>query len=341
MTEFERRRSPAPSLTALIADDDENYRAWIQRVAQRFGFAVTVCVDGAAAIELIESGRRFDIAIIDCEMPRCDGFGLINALRNTPGTRDTYAVMLTGNESMDVKLRALQTGFDDFLGKSATEIEIAAKLTAASRIVARQRRLDDTVRELYGLATRDGLTGLLNRRVFFAETNRFLADGRRLAIVFFDLDDFKAVNDTFGHLAGDRILSDIGGLFLRRTRHEDMVARYGGDEFIMLLPDVSADEAERIAERIARDIASLQWTFGTDTLHVTATTGIASSALLQEPTLVKLLSAGDRDLYKNKWLRKTPDSDPSLYVYDARRDEEITAVLDFAPPDVDANQLRK
>jgi two-component system cell cycle response regulator len=346
MTTPNRRRTDSahrdsPGLRALVSDDDENYLAWISRVAQRFGFAVTPCRDGAEAIEVIESGQAFDIAIIDCEMPRCDGFQVINAIRTAPATRDVYAVMLTGIETMERKLRALQLGFDDFLGKSATELEIAAKLTAATRIVSRQRRLDDAVRELYGLATRDELTGLLNRRFFFAEAARLLAEGHVINVVFFDLDDFKPVNDTFGHLAGDRILSDIGALFIRRTRHEDLVARYGGDEFIMLIRDVSVVDAEKLARRLADEIGALQWTFGTDIVHVKVTTGISSSALLQQPSVARLLSAGDRDLYKNKWLRKTTDSDPALYTYDERRDDEIAAVLDFTLPDVDTDELRR
>jgi two-component system cell cycle response regulator len=334
-----RRRSDAdsehPKYRALVADDDENYLAWISRVARRFDFVLTACHDGAEAIEAIDGGQIFDIVIVDCEMPRRGGFDVIAALRSSPTTRDAYAVMLTGNETMDTKLRALQTGYDDFLGKSATEIEIAAKLTAARRIVARQRKLDEAVRELYGLATRDELTGLLNRRFFFAEASRCLSEGRIINLVFFDLDRFKEVNDNFGHLAGDRILCDIGALFLRRTRHEDLVARYGGDEFIMMVADLAPPDVERLAQRIAEELASLQWTFGTDTIGVGVTNGVACSTLLAAPTLAKLLSAGDRDLYKNKWLRHSPDPNPSLYEYDARRDEEIASVLDFNMPELE------
>jgi len=340
-----RRRSDGepdqPDYRALVADDDENYLAWLGHVARRFGFSVTACRDGAETIQLLERGEAFDIAIIDCEMPRRSGFHVIDALRATATTRDIYAVMLTGREELETKVRALENGFDDFLGKSATDLEIAAKLTAARRIVSRQRRLDEAVRDLYGLATRDELTGLLNRRFFFAEASRMLAEGRAVGLILFDLDEFKPINDTFGHLAGDRILRDIGSLFIRRTRGDDLVARYGGDEFVMLVANAGPPEVEMLAARIAGEIASLQWTFGTDLVHVRVTTGIASSALLENPTLARLLSAGDRDLYKNKWLSKTPESDPSLYAYDSRRDDEIAAVLDFTLPIVDAKRMRR
>ena len=330
-----------PTYRALVADDDENYLAWMGHVARRFGFSVTACSDGAETIEVIESGEAFDIAIIDYEMPRGDGFQIIDVLRKSPANRDIYAVMLTAKEEIETKVRALENGFDDFLGKSATDLEIAAKLTAARRIVARQRRLDEAVRDLYGLATRDELTGLLNRRFFFAEASRLLAEGRTVGLILFDLDEFKPVNDTFGHLAGDRILRDIGSLFIRRTRGDDLVARYGGDEFVMLVAGAGAEEVEMLAKRIAGEIGGLQWTFGTDTIHVRVTTGIASSKLLENATLARLLSAGDRDLYKNKWLAKTPESDPSLYAYDSRRDDEIAAVLDFTLPVVDPKRMKR
>jgi len=340
-----RRRSDGesdqPTYRALVADDDENYLAWIGHVARRFGFTVTACSDGAETIDVIAHGEVFDIAIIDCEMPRGNGFQVIEALRNSPATRDTYAVMLTGKEEVETKVRALENGFDDFLGKSATDLEIAAKLSAARRIVARQRRLDDAVRDLYGLATRDELTGLLNRRFFFAEASRMLAEGRGVGLILFDLDEFKPINDTFGHLAGDRILRDIGSLFIRRTRGDDLVARYGGDEFVMLVANSGPQEVEGLATRLAAEIAALQWTFSTDMVHVRVTIGIACSALLDNPTLNRLLSAGDRDLYKNKWLTKTPESDPALYAYDARRDDEIAAVLDFTLPAVDPKKMRR
>jgi len=340
-----RRRSDGetdlPNYRALVADDDENYLAWIGHVARRFGFTVTACRDGAETIAVIEAGEAFDIAIIDCEMPRSNGFQVVDALRNAAATRDVYAIMLTGKEEVETKVRALESGFDDFLGKSATDLEIAAKLSAARRIVARQRRLDDAVRDLYGLATRDELTGLLNRRFFFAEASRMLAEGRAVGLILFDLDEFKPINDTFGHLAGDRILRDIGSLFTRRTRGDDLVARYGGDEFVMLVSCGDLHEVEKLAARLAGEIAALQWTFGTDTVSVKVTSGIASSQLLENPTVARLLSAGDRDLYKNKWLSKTPESDASLYAYDSRRDDEIAAVLDFTLPIVDPKKMRR
>src|SRR5207302_751110 len=190
--------------------------------------------------------------------------------------------------------------FDDFVMKSMDEAEIIARLGAARRLIVGQRRLDAAVRELYGLATRDDLTGLVNRRFFFAEAERRLAEGAPVGLILFDIDDFKAVNDTWGHLAGDRVLRDIGALFLRNTRHEDLIARYGGDEFIMLIASNSPSEIARIGTRLAAEIGELEWVPGETLFHVGVTIGVAASSVFERPLLELLVEAGDRDLYEKK-----------------------------------------
>jgi diguanylate cyclase (GGDEF)-like protein len=167
--------------------------------------------------------------------------------------------------------------------------------------------MDVAMRELYGLATRDELTGLFNRRFFLAETERLLAAGIVVNVILFDLDAFKEVNDTHGHLAGDRVLQDIGALFHRNTRPEDVVARFGGDEFVMTVPQLDVAAIECIAARLSRNVQSLRWTVEDATFSIGVSTGIASSRLLVQPSLAQLLDAADRDMYKNKWLRKHPD----------------------------------
>lgn len=322
-------------LRALVVDHHDSYREYIAALVTRFGFTVTACADGAEAYAQLSQGHPFDLLVIDREIPRVNDRELITAVRDLDSHGDIYALMLTSRGDVETRIEALNNGFDDFMLKSS-EMEITAKLTAARRMLSHQKRLDETVRELYGLATRDELTGLLNRRFFFAEAERLLAEGTIINLIFFDLDRFKWVNDTYGHLAGDRILRDIGALFLKRTRSEDLIARYGGDEFLMLVTNLPPDEAEALAHRISSEIGAAQWIFGTEVFSVGVTTGLACSSLLQNPIVSQLLSAGDRDLYKNKWLRKNPDQDPSLYEYDTTRDAHVVEMLTFHTEDVKA-----
>ena len=164
-------------LRALVVEDHQDYREYVASLISRFGFEIQTCVDGAEALNVLSSGAEFfDLLVVDCEMPRLSGLDLIKEVRKQESHRDVYAVLLTGREDVETKITALRAGFDDFMGKSASELEIAAKLGAARRLIARQKRLDDRVRELYGLATRDELTGLFNRRFFFSEAERLLAE---------------------------------------------------------------------------------------------------------------------------------------------------------------------
>jgi two-component system cell cycle response regulator len=310
-------RTPEPPLRVLVVEDDPNYRAWIMALTRRMGCSVDAARDGAAAVEHLASDD-YDIAVVDHDMPRMTGVELIAHIRNHDRTATLYTIMLTATDDLDAKLHALGAGFDDFLGKSSTEAEIVAKLGVARRIASRQRTLDTTVRELRGLATRDELTGVFNRRVFIAETERLLSRGTALSVVLFDLDDFKAINDTYGHLAGDRVLRDIGAVFHRNTRPEDLIARYGGDEFVMVVPDLDVPHIEGLAQRLAREVRALQWSAGgTEPFTIDLTTGMASSRLLADPSVAQLLDAADRDLYKNKWVRRNPNERLELYEYPA------------------------
>ena len=326
-----RRRSDyepndAMVLRALVVDDDENYRFFLSTLIGRYGFSVTTAGDGQQALDIISQAPPFDVLIVDCEMPRVNGLDLISNVRDEERYSDVHAVMITAREDVETKISALRLGYDDFIAKSDTELEVAAKLCAARRVITRQRRLDGTVRELYGLATRDELTGLYNRRYFFNETERLLDEGRAISLVLFDLDDFKLINDTFGHPAGDRVLRDLGSMFLRHTRRGDVVARYGGDEFVMLVVDLAAPEVSQLASRIVREISGTEWEMESAVFSVNVTAGIACSTLLERPNINQLINIGDRDLYKNKWLLKHPGIDPTLYEYDTTRD---ALVVDF------------
>jgi diguanylate cyclase (GGDEF)-like protein len=301
------------SLRLLIVEDEPSYSAYIGALTRRLGFHVEKAGDGAAALEILQQ-KNFDVAIIDQNMPRMNGLELIASIRGDRNLKSLYAMMLTASEDVDTKLAALNSGFDDFVTKASSELEIAAKLVAARRIAARQRTLDTTIRELYGLATRDELTGVFNRRFLLSEGERLLKNGTMLNLILFDLDGFKTINDTFGHLAGDRVLHDVGALFDRHTRPQDLIARYGGDEFVMVIADLQHPDVERVAQRLSAAVHMLRWIAGAESFSITVTTGVASSAALQKPTMTQLLSAADSDLYRNKSLRNHPDGSTVGYV---------------------------
>jgi len=303
-----RRRSDLPPdlaedpIRVLIVEDDENFCIWLAAIARRLGLNVTTTADGVEALEKLHAGE-YDLLVSDFRMPRKDGLELIADVRAEPSTRDLYAVMLTAHDELSVKLTALTLGYDDFLAKGCTEVEVAAKVSAARRLLVRQRALDADAQEWRDIANHDELTGVATRRFFFEQAERHLADRMNIGIVLFDVDDFKVINDAFGHLMGDRVLKGIGALFLRSTRSDDIIARYGGDEFVLLVLNLTPEEIRAVAERLAAELAQLRWSAGDSPLRIVTTIGIASSVLHPGAKLEDLLEIADRDLYARKAAR--------------------------------------
>ena len=199
-------------------------------------------------------------------------------------------------------------------------------MVAAKRVVSRQRILQVAAHQWEALATRDELTGVATRRTLFEQAARFLEEGRDLGLALLDLDDFKPINDTFGHLTGDRILRDLGGLFMSRTRANDLIARYGGDEFLLLVVDLPLDDLTRASDRLIGEMESMTWSAGDVTFRITATSGVAHSSLIPNATLEQLLDAADHDLYAKKWVKKHPGERPELYEYPGRATGNNTIV---------------
>lgn len=294
---------------ALVVEHDGAYRDYLTSLARRIGFAAEEASDGEGALDQLRRAPA-DLILVDQEVPRLSGVDLISRVRSDDEAKNAYAMMLTGRDDVEVKLTALAAGYDDLVAKSTPENELVAKIAAARRIVARQRALAEKMREMYGLAMHDELTGVFNRRFLLDELTRLVQEGANVGLVLFDLDDFKLVNDTYGHLAGDRVLRDLGALFHGTTRPDDLTARYGGDEFVLITRDVPPHELARIAERISSEIRRLKWAAGETTFGISVTAGIAAGTHAASPT--ELLEAVDRDLYRRKGVRKRSERPPGI-----------------------------
>jgi two-component system cell cycle response regulator len=310
-TSPQRRHDDADEATeerevrVLLVDDEENFRVWLSLLIRKLGFVVETAENGTEALHKLRQSR-YDLLISDYEMPRMDGFELIRNLREEETLAHQIAVMLTSHDDLDAKIAALSAGYDDFLSKACTEVEVIAKVVAAKRVASRQRRLEEVANEWKILATRDELTGVATRRSIYSRIDMLLGEGRHLGLAILDLDDFKIINDTYGHLAGDRILRDLGALFVTRTRSIDLIARYGGDEFLLLVPDSSIEDVRAAAERLSHEIETLRWREGQQSFGIRVTAGVAHSTMLDVRTLDALLDIADRDLYAHKCTKKTP-----------------------------------
>jgi two-component system cell cycle response regulator len=288
----------ASGVRVLAVDDDPAYLRYLKLVLSRAGFDVTITSDGKTAIDRVHHDQAIGLLLVDLVMPEMDGIETLRVLRKDHESDRLYTILLTAHDSSETKLRAFNSGFDDFLSKIAPESEIVAKVRSAVRRLDMERRLHTENEALQTLALTDELTGIANRRALFRSGEEFLAAGRKLSVVVFDLDHFKQINDTYGHPAGDRILAAVAACLKENTRVGDIIARYGGDEFMLLLPDTDAESARMIAGRVRRSVRAQM----TDGISADVAWGVSCGG---QTTIDELIAAADRDLYASRSRQRT------------------------------------
>lgn len=284
-----------PKVRLLAVDDDPAYLKYLRLILSRGGFDIDVANDLKSAVDQARGNIDIALVLVDLAMPGHDGFAVLRQLRREV-PRDLYTVLLTAHDEMDTKLRALDSGFDDFLSKQSSDSEIVAKLRSAVRRLELEQTLKLKAEQLETLAVTDDLTGIANRRGLFRAASELTAAKRQVSVAMFDLDHFKKMNDTYGHPAGDRILTDVAACLKAKTRYGDVLARYGGDEFVLLLPDTSEEQAREIAERLTAAIASLSWAFHDKMVSITASVGVCGG----NGTVAEMLSECDQKMYRSK-----------------------------------------
>jgi len=285
----------------LIVDDSPTIRLSLSRALQD-EFMPVEAVDGEQAWEFINSDSRIEVVITDLSMPRLDGLGLVKRMRNSVvmRVRNMPVIMVTGDDDTDARESAFMAGVNDFVAKTSDRVELLARLRAHRKLAVTLRELEESQRELREQANTDPMTRLANRRFFSHIANKELSLMRRqkehYAVLMMDIDHFKNTNDTFGHAAGDYVLTKVARALSNNVREEDTVARVGGEEFVVSSPYTNRLAAIVLAERLRKAVESLEIQFEGNAIPVTISIGIAMQPQ-DGDALDTLLAAADERLY--------------------------------------------
>jgi diguanylate cyclase (GGDEF)-like protein len=287
----------------LIAKGDGSTRQTLQDWLGKWGYDAVLAEDGSTAWKILQQRRPPELVIVDWAISGIDSFDLCRRLRDKSRKFYHYVIMIQSKVHKEETVLALESGADDYLIEPLEEPELRARLKVASRIIALQDELISSREEQRVRAMKDGLTGLWNRaaflEIFKQELNRAERADASTGLLLLDLDHFKRINDSYGHLAGDAVLKEMALRFKQNVRSYDFVGRYGGEEFLIALPGCDRAQLRKRAEGIRKAISDVPVRVGKVEIPVTVSVGAAAASTGAKSTL-EVLGVADRALYKAK-----------------------------------------
>ena len=268
-----------PVLRVLVAEDNPVFQAMLRNILSKWGYDAVTARDGEEAWKILQSENAPQLAILDWMMPGLDGLEICRRVRGAGREPYVYIVLLTARtESRDL-VEGMDAGADDYLTKPFRNHELRVRLRAGRRILDLQEELLRAREALREQATHDALTGLHNRAAILdilrTELARSGREGQPLAVLLADLDRFKLVNDTYGHFAGDAVLRQSSQRMKSALRRYDALGRYGGEEFLMVLPGCGGGTACDQAERVREAVAASAMESDSQRLRVSCSIGVA------------------------------------------------------------------
>jgi len=280
----------------LVADDDGVTRAIVSSWLARAGYEVLAAADGDEALRLAHE-REPDLLLVDVTMPGRDGYEVCREIQEQSATPPPV-IFLTAHSQTNARVAGLDAGAVDYIVKPFASEELIARVRAALRTKAVRDGLAER-------AARDGLTGLFNRRELDVRAGEAAAlakrHGRALSCLLLDIDHFKSINDTHGHAAGDTVLREVAQRIRGSVRISDIVGRYGGEEFVVLLPETASDQGVTAADKLREVLAAAPVDVETATIPVRASIGVATWDDTMR-TAADLYAAADGALYRAKEL---------------------------------------
>jgi len=300
-----RSKKPEPKTKILIADDSLLSRRILEAFLVKRDYEVVSANNGEEAFRLLSADDAPRLAVLDWMMPGMEGTQVCRMVREQSGDRPyVYILLLTARTEREDLLKGLEAGADDYITKPFDPAEFHARLRVGRRILDLQDNLIAARDELRFRATHDALTGVANRAVILEtlrrEQSRQEREGGSFGLIIADIDHFKNVNDTYGHLAGDSVLKAVTKTMETTLRPYDSVGRYGGEEFLIVVPRSDATAALSVAERIRKAIAAKPVQTDAGEVQVTASLGVAASMEPSRSDSKALLQLADEALYRAK-----------------------------------------
>lgn len=290
--------------TVLLAEDDPVSRKVLEKFLDKWGYEVICASTGSEALAILERRDSPRLAVLDWMMPGLEGVQVCQKVREWTNRPYIYLILLTARAQREDVIKGLEMGADDYLTKPFDSQELRARLHVGQRILELQDALINARDELQFQATHDSLTGVANRGVIFdalrREASRQGREGSAYGIILLDLDHFKWVNDTHGHIAGDAVLKETARRMSNCVRAYDIVGRYGGEEFLVVLPACEAICMKKLAERLRLAIGSQVIATPQGDVSITASLGVAVSTLARPVNPDALLHEADQALYRAK-----------------------------------------
>ena len=294
----------------LVVDDHEDNIEVLRLRLESWGYRAEAVSDGAAALRAVEQSPP-DLILLDVMMPEVSGIEVAQRVKANRSLPFIPIIMQTALDSTEAKVEGLEAGADDYITKPIDFPELKARLRSMLRIKRLQEALEERERELLEVNERlrhmsqtDGLTGLDNRRHLNDRLEEMFQHAQRLAepfsCVMCDLDHFKSVNDSYGHQAGDEVLKQLSAILKDEAREIDRVGRYGGEEFMLLLPGTVLDAAVTFAERVRKRIEGHTFSFPGGSLSRTASFGVSGWPHPKIKACDSLVRAADDALYVAK-----------------------------------------
>lgn len=303
MSESVESAVEAPRSRVLVVDDDRSNCERLMQLLNDEGYDVDVAFDGMVGLEKIREAPP-DLVVLDVMMPKMNGLELCRIIKQSLGELFLPVILCTVKGDIDSKVQGLKMGADDYLAKPYNPIELKARITSLLRIKQLQDRINSKKRQLEDMSFTDALSGLYNHRYLQQRMNEEFKRAQRyndpLSCVMVDVDHFKQANDTHGHQFGDMVIREVAAILRQCVREHDIITRYGGDEFLIILPRTHFTGSLAVAERIWKTMAAHNFSDGTASMRLSASIGISFFPNKNVSGPEQLISHADEALYKAK-----------------------------------------